>query len=183
MPYSNLEILTGVLVVACLLLAYCSYNKRSAPTAEGLRHGADIPGLHMRNGFSSMPKAWALNSEGLRSSYSTRTHKSTEGLDNQGLNDQSIRQTPASAAVDTPRGTENRILWDTDAEIPLDVYTRDGVLNSHEFDPDSAANMYKEVFERNSSRAKVAGSGSVTGCQMRGIDIGDNMSASRALTN
>jgi len=51
MPYSDSEILAGVLVVSCLVLLYCWFNKSCKQ--ESLVGAINyIPGLKMRNGFA-----------------------------------------------------------------------------------------------------------------------------------
>jgi hypothetical protein len=50
MPLDNAEILVGVLVIVCLLLFYCTFNKN-----EGM-HNNHIPGLYMKNAHDNSNK-------------------------------------------------------------------------------------------------------------------------------
>ncbi len=188
MSYSNTEILAGVLVAACLLLLYCNYNKSNS---DGLHGKKNLPGLHLRDGYSNLPKAGSFkaiegytvgrpNDDAL--SYTTRSSYFRENLADQGLNDKATRGTPASANVEPPQGNENRMLWMPDAEIPLNVYTRDGHISSHEFSPTDETFMYKNVFERNSNRVMSEGAGSLCGSAMRYVDYGGNMQPTRSIT-
>ncbi len=193
MSYSNLEILSGVLIVACILLFYCSYNK---PAVDGMKHGKVLPGLHMRDGYSALPKAGSfeardgytvghLNDPSLsyttRSSYFVENFKDKKDED-EGLNGRETRPTPASANVAPPKGNESNILWMPDAEVALDVYTRDGHLNSHHFDPNEEIHMWNTIFERNKDRVQKVGAGSLSGSAMQYIDYGGNMQPTRLIT-
>jgi hypothetical protein len=69
MPYSDSEILAGVLAVSCLLLLYCWFSKsaRQEPLVGALNH---IPGLRMRNGFTPGSGAYSRGSDVVSASMS-----------------------------------------------------------------------------------------------------------------
>ncbi len=185
MSYSNLEILSGILIVACILLAYCSRSKANSSDADGMKHGKVIPGLHMRDGYSALPKAGSFNARDgytvgqlndpslsytARSSYFNENFKGGKEDEDAGLNGRETRPTPASANVEQPKGNENKMLWMPDAEIALNVYTRDGQINSHQFDPNDESHMWKHVFREKG--ADCTGVGSLCGSVMKHVDYG-----------
>lgn len=68
MPYSDSEILAGVLAVSCLLLLYCWYYKNSCkkePLVGALDH---IPGLRMRNGFAPESGPYSSSADNVNAS-------------------------------------------------------------------------------------------------------------------
>lgn len=190
MSYSNLEILSGVLVAACLLLLYCNYSKSSS---ENMRHGRMLPGLYMRQGMEGMygdlPKAGTFKARDgyvvghpmdKSLSYTTRSSHFQENM-NSGLNDRSTRPTPAAVATPAPNGNENNILWMPNAEIPLNVYVG-GSLNSHQFSEEDENYIMKNVFDRKVNQNSVQGPGSVCGTSLKYIDYGGNMQPTRQIT-
>lgn len=187
-----MEILAGVLVVACVLLLYCNYNKSNA---DGMRRGKNLQGLHFVEGYSDRPRAGTFaardgyvvgHPKDPALSYTTRSSHFVENMkdqaEDQGLNDRNTRPTPAAVNVEQPTGNENRMMWMPDAEIPLDVYTRDGNVGSHTFTPEDEAFMFKNVFERNNNRVKADGAGSLCGNAMRFIDYGSHLQPTRSIT-
>lgn len=190
MSYSNLEILSGILVAACLLLLYCNYSKSNS---ENMLHGRILPGLHMRQGMEGMygdlPRAGTFKARDgyvvghphdASLSYTTRSSHFQENM-NSGLNDRSIPPTPASAATPEPNGSGNNILWMPDAEIPLNVYVGGG-LNSQQFSEEDEKYIMNNVFNRKINQNSVQGPSSVGGVSLKYIDYGGNMQPTRQIT-
>ncbi len=176
MSYSNIEILAGVLVAACILLLYCNYTKSKS---EGMRHGGHLPGLYMKDAaegmYSDLPRSGSF---GL--SYTTKSGHFEEDMTT-GLNEQVSQPTPASNSVQAPCGNENELLWTPDASIALDVYNSCG-LNSHQFSAIDEAHMIDTIFHRKTNQNSVHGPASLCGTSMKYIDFGGNMQPTRAVT-
>lgn len=185
MSYSNLEILSGILVAACLLLLYCNYSKPCPENMHGERY---IPGLNMRQGmYSDLPKAGTFQSRDGYTvgrvnnpalSYTTRTSYFQENM-NSGLNDKVVR--PAVADLQRPKCNETGMLWVPDAAIPLNVYVG-GELNSQKFSEEDEKFILKNIFNRKVNQNSVQGPGSVCGTALKYVDFGGNMQPTRNIT-
>jgi hypothetical protein len=143
MSYSNTEVLTGILVAACLLLLVCRIRVEKS---DGMRSGADVPGLKFRDGYTHAPKhgSYAIRN-GMEPSQEPAV-KSMHGLE--------TRQTPASAIAKTADFAHTDLGWVPDASIQLDCYTDVG-LNDTQFTPNDQAIMEREVLGRQRSHASV----------------------------
>jgi len=165
MTYSNVEILSGVLVVACLLLLW----RNRAKVVSLVKGGSEQAGLVIRDGYTALPSAGKFHHDGF-SSYATHSGYFTENLEDKGLNDLHTTPAPPSTDMSTPDVDVNAGLWLPEAGI-----------NSHEFSADEEAEMYNNVFERHSNRVKQAGE-SLSGALLHYVDYGANMLATRPVT-
>ena len=172
MSYTNVEILSGVLVVACLLLFWCQRSKN----VDGLS-GALIPGVRIRDGYTDLPLAGRFSRDGYvtgspsdnSSSYTARSSYFTENMEDQGLNDLTTTPTPASNDQTTPEG-DNTGLWLSESRV-----------NNHRFTTDEDADIYRTVFERHNNRVKQSGH-TMSGASLGLIDYGANMVQTRQVT-
>jgi len=185
MSYSNLDILSVVLVGLLALLLYCENKKAN----EGL--GPD--GLKFRSGYSALPKHGRFSKkEGyvvgapsdLSRSY-TRRKSRFDGFDDQpaGLNGLENDGTNVKNPAALPNDNVGDILWMPDAEIPRNVYNRDDVLNDVPLTESEDENIMDTVFARNRNKAQIVGSGSLGGAVMQYTDYGANMQPTRLITN
>jgi hypothetical protein len=143
MSYSNVEILSATLVVACLLLLYCWYQKRV--DRNSAEHLVNYPGLKLRGRDDYVPKPnyGMFPVSGHRDGYvplgmninkrgaMTRDpHFSSEGMSDrtQSLHELVTDDTPASKASSTPVRSDNDILWWSDGSVPQDIFSRDGAV-------------------------------------------------------
>ena len=163
MSYTNVEILSGVLVVACLMLFWCQRSKG----VDGFKP----------NGYSNLPMAGHFSRDGYvvgspndpSLSYTARSSYFSENAENRGLNDMTTTPTPASEDQITPDG-DNTGLWLAEAKV-----------NDHKFSTDEERDMYNNVFARQNNRVTQAGE-TVSGSQLHYIDYGANMVATRQIT-
>lgn len=173
MAYNNVEILTAVLVTACLLLLYC---KVSVKTSEKMHGSPQVPGIHFAEGYTARPKHGSYSvKDGLEVSRSDVV-PTMHGLE--------TRQTPASALASTSTSISPEMNWVPDASIPLNCFNAE--LNSVEFSPDDMRVMEREVLERQSNRSGVNSSAprSLCGAIMSYTEPGvSNTHVSRELTH
>ena len=173
MSYSNVEILSGVLVVACLMLFWCQRSKN----VDGMKHGQVTSGLQFRDGYSGRPLAGRFTKEGYvvghpgdRSlSYTARSSYMADNMEDKGLNDLTTTATPASDDVSAPSG-ESSGLWLAEADV-----------NNYKLSTDDEQDMYNNIFSRQISKVTAAGE-TVSGSQLHYIDYGANMVATRQVT-
>lgn len=185
MPYTDTEILAGVLVAACLLLLYCSYQKgsRDGMRAKPLTVADRSPGLRLRNGFySDMPAVGKFGPR--RSGYVgspvrvlTMHSKYAEGLA-AGKDLNSVEAVPVNpnkmVDPDSDRQSElNQIGWQVDALANAD----DQAKQDHEIIDSSLC--------RQSNAVKSVGAGSLTGAVLMMTDYKPNsghMSSGNSIT-
>jgi hypothetical protein len=172
MSYTNVEILSGVLVVACLMLLWCQRSSN----VDGL-HGKPQSGLVIRDGYVSMPLAGHFNKTegyvtgrpGDRSLSYTARASHFENTEDSGLNDLHTVPTPPSTDHKTPTDSDP-LRWAPDVGI-----------NEVDFSDDTLPDLYHNVFKRQINQVKTTGD-TLSGASLRYIDYGANMVQTRQVT-
>ncbi len=166
MSYTTVEILSGVLVVACLMLLWCQRSNN----VDGL--------AQKRNGYSSMQPYGSFAREGYvvghpgdnSLSYTARSSHFTDNMENKGLNELTTTPTPPSNDKTTPPMNVNRKMWLSEANI-----------NNHQFTADEEIEMHRNIFARQVNSVKEA-SETLSGATLQLVDYGANMIPTRQVT-
>lgn len=188
MDYTNEQILSGLLILLCIILLYCWFTKKSKNSNyEGLNR--PIPGLHFKDGMSKRPipglhykqgfyvqekRDLGILPDGTEGMYVTggktfghSGYSDVEGLESAPVTSLSQLEASPSPAADTTGlqvvGTTN-IGWQCDGSIP-DYYTRDGCTEpiSGETYSDDEVAIINNTMSRTTGSVKAVGSGSLTG--------------------
>lgn len=185
----TIKYLVGILIVVCVLLLFCNF--KVSVSKQNL--GPD--GIRFRQGYATGPRFGRFREnyvvafpDDTRLVYNSRK---TEGLENDdapvasmhGLETTNyVNHLSSSQSCREKKGGNVDLMWISSADIPLDVYTRDGHITNHAFSPAEEEQMINTFFSRNSNQVKQAGTGSLGGSILKYSDYGVAHGSSREVT-